>query len=99
MTESKRLELRPLAEQVVVHAGQLHESGVMGRFGANPLNRGVEVEEQRPLPVVSNHALNPEERADAYAARYRAHVMKTRRRIEHQMPGRQLHAMHAAAVL
>jgi hypothetical protein len=44
---------------------------------SKPLNGKIEVEEQRALAVVADHALSPEERGDARAARHRAHASST----------------------
>ena len=46
--------------------------------GAEALNGEVEIEEQRTLAVVTNHALNPEERAKPRAACDRRDVMMMR---------------------
>jgi hypothetical protein len=34
----------------------------MRQIERQPLNGGVEIEQQRPLAIVAEHALNPEER-------------------------------------
>ena len=62
------------------------------------LDGRVEVEQQRPLAVVTHHALNPEERGDPRAARHRPDGVQARRRIEDQVSGRQLHRVHAVGV-
>ena len=63
------------------------------------LNGHVEVEQQRALPVVAHHALNPEEGRDARAARHGADAMKAGRRVEDQVAGRQLDVVQAVDVL
>jgi len=64
-----------------------------------PLNRGIQIEQQRAIAIITQHALNPEERRDPRAARDRAHVVKAGRRREHHMTTRQFHAVDAVRVL
>src|ERR1700690_67177 len=56
-----RSNFRPAPQQVVIDASELHYRGIVGRGGIQPLDGGVEIEEQCPLPVVPHHALDPEE--------------------------------------
>ncbi|MCY1355465.1 hypothetical protein D9M69_418860 [compost metagenome] len=59
----------------------------------------VHLEQQRTLAVVAHHALDPEERRHPRAARDRRHVVDAGGRVQHHMPGRQLHALLAIGVL
>src|SRR5215213_10518718 len=59
-----RSNFRPLAEQVVVDACQLDRRRVAGQLAVHALDGRIEVEQQRPLAVVPDHALDPEEGAD-----------------------------------
>jgi hypothetical protein len=48
---------RPLAEEVVINAGKLHDAGVAGRIGGDALNADVHFEQQGAAGVVTDHAL------------------------------------------
>ena len=58
------LDVSPAAKQVVIDGCQLHGRGMIGQIERQPLNRCVEIEEQRPLAIVAQHALDPEERRE-----------------------------------
>src|SRR4029450_1188092 len=71
--------LRPLAEQVVVNASQLHDRRMRRDVARELLNGYVEIEQQRPAAVIANHALNPEERRDARTSGDGGHAVKAGR--------------------
>src|SRR5687767_7255367 len=71
--------LRPLAEKIVVHASQLHDGWVRGDVARQLLDGYIEIEQQRTAAVVANHALDPEERRNTRAARYRGDAVQARR--------------------
>jgi hypothetical protein len=51
------------------------------------------------LRILAHEALYPEKRCDASAARDRLHAMQTRRRIEHQVTGRQLDRVRSVRIV
>ena len=57
----RRSQLGPAANEVVIHAGERHRRGMIGHVEAHPLNRLIQIEQQRALAGVWHHALNPEE--------------------------------------
>ena len=59
--EGESAELGPMAEEVVVNAGQSDGGWVGGEFGAELLDGDVEIEQEAALVVVADHALDPEE--------------------------------------
>ena len=61
---------RPLAEEVVVNSGELHDAGVAGRIGGDALDADVHFEQERTAGIVSDHALQPEEGAESRPARH-----------------------------
>src|SRR5262245_12041895 len=69
------------------------------RILTETLNGSIEIEEQRPLPVVPNHALDPEERRDARTARDLGDAVQARRRIQDEVSRRELDRVHAVGVL
>src|SRR5689334_12038485 len=72
--------LGPLAKEIVLYAGELDGAWMVGHVAVQPLNCHIEIEEQGPLCIVADHALNPEKRCGASAARDRPHVMQAGRR-------------------
>src|SRR5687767_5583089 len=76
--------VRPSAEQIVINAGKLDDGRMLGRLRADALNRHVQIEEKRALPVVAHHALHPEEGRQPRAARHWTHMMEAGRGIENQ---------------
>src|SRR4029450_8257202 len=68
--------LRPLAEQVVGNASQLHDRRMRRDVARELLNGYGEIEQQRPAAVIANHALNPEERRNAGAVGHRCDAVK-----------------------
>src|SRR3954454_1961863 len=66
---------------------------------AQALNCRIQIEQQRALPVITDHALDPEERGIASTAGYRCDVVKAGGRVQNHMPGRQFHRMRAIRVL
>ena len=84
---SRHLHLRPLPQQVVIHPGQLHRSSPSPPPCAcrsrQPLDRCIQIEQQRPLRILPDHALHPEEAAHPRPPRHRLHTMQARRRIQH----------------
>src|ERR1700733_333633 len=61
----QKLNLSPASQQIVINASQLHACSVSRNFHCKPLNRGVEIEQQRPVAIAADHALDPEEGGDA----------------------------------
>ena len=94
--------LRPLPEQIMIDAGELHRGlgghRLIGEVAAQPLDAQIEIEEQRPLAVVPHHALNPEKGTEPHATADRIDVVQARRRVKHEVPRRQLHALHAVSI-
>src|SRR6185312_7695910 len=90
--------VNPAAQEVVINAGQLHTCGWIGRSLIDLLNRGIEIEEQSALGIVAHHALDPEERSDARAARYGFDVVETRRGVNHHVARGQFHAVESVGV-
>jgi hypothetical protein len=100
---SRLLHLCPLPQQVVIDAGQLNAGfldagGLSAAACGDSLDGGVEVEEQGSLPIVADHALDPEEAGDARASRHWLHAVQTSGRIEDHISGRQLDDVGAVAV-
>ena len=82
----------------MVDACQLDRGWVAGRIAGDPLNCQIEIEQQRSLAVVANHALNPEEGSNARAASHRIYMVKAGRWVEDQMTCGQLDAVDAVGV-
>jgi hypothetical protein len=57
-------------------------------FAANALDVLVELEQHFAVTLVRHHALRPEERAHARAARHRVHAMQAARGVQHEIAGR-----------
>ena len=91
--------LLPAAQQVVVHGCELHGGFTLRNLACDALDGRVQIEQQRTLTVVANHALNPEERGDACASRDGPDVVQAGRRIQHEMSCRQLDAVNPVGVL
>jgi hypothetical protein len=87
----------------VIHASQLHRGllsdGLVRQIAPEPLDSQIEIEKQTALSIVAQHALDPEEGADARAAADGRDVMQTGRGIEHHVPSRKFDLMHAVSVL
>ncbi len=64
-----------------------------------PLYRSIEIEEQRALPIIADHALDPEERRRPCTSTHWRDVMKARRGVQNQVTGGQLYRMRAVCVL
>ena len=64
------------------------------------INGHVQLKKQRPLLIVSYHALNPEKGSKPGTTRYGCHVMQTTRRdLQDHLTGRELHGMRAIQVV
>jgi hypothetical protein len=50
-----------IPQKVVVNSRQLDGNGMVGAFVRQAADRGIEVEQQRAIPIVGHHALQPEE--------------------------------------
>jgi hypothetical protein len=88
----------------VVHPGELHgglfDLGGLGvGAGGEALDAGVEVEEERAVGVLADHALDPEEAADAVAAGYRLYAVQARGWVEDHRAGGELDRFFAVVVL
>lgn len=57
----------------MIDAGEVDQLVAVADAGAEGLDIAVEVEQQAALQVIADHALGPEEGADAGAARDRLH--------------------------
>src|SRR5579863_7447206 len=92
--------LRPSSQQVVINPRQADHYRIVRSFlRRQPLHIAVALKEQRTSAVVTHHALNPEKRRHAHAARDRRHMVQTRRRVKHHVPRRQLGPMHSERIL
>src|SRR3982751_2183403 len=63
------------------------------------LNRGIEVEQQRALPVVTHHTLNPEKRRGARTTSYRRDMVKACGWIQNHMTRRKFYCVRAIRIL
>jgi hypothetical protein len=79
------LDLRPHPQQVVIVPGQRHGLLALAVFGAHLLDGLVEAEQVLAMPLVRHHALRPEERRGAAAARHRVHAVQAARGVQHQV--------------
>ena len=61
--------------------------------------RQVEIEQERTLPIIPHHALNPKKRRDARAAGHRANVMEAGGGVKDHVAGGQLHRFHSVGIL
>lgn len=61
LPRSLALDFGPLAKQVVVDARELNGGGVAGVVAIQLLNRKIKIEQDSPLRIFADHALNPEE--------------------------------------
>src|ERR1700743_154093 len=90
----------PVADQVVIDAGQFDRFGVIAPNPLNQsLNRCVEIENQAAGVSIPYHALQPEKRRNPRAPGHRSHQMQTRRRINYEITRRQLDFVGSIAVL
>src|SRR5687767_5667151 len=65
---------------------------------SEPLDRHIEIKQQRTLAVVPHHALNPEERCESGASGHWADVMEAAGRIENQMTRGKFDGVNAVGV-
>ena len=65
----------------MVDRRQLHGRRMIRHLQGEPLERRVEIEQQRPLAIIADHALDPEERRPREPGD-RLDVMQAGRRIE-----------------
>ena len=70
-----------------------------GVLGAEPLDRDIEIEEQRAPPIVANHRLDPEKGAETGAACDRCDVVQAGCRVQNHMTGRKLHGLGPVHIL
>src|SRR5207244_12622850 len=81
----------PVADQVVIDTGQFDRFRVVS---PKPLHQGldrrIEIEDQAAGVSIPYHALEPEKRCHPHASGDRGDQMQTRRRIKHEVPGREL---------
>ena len=68
------------------------------KFAAEALNGHIQIEQERTFGVIANHALNPEKRRDARAARHGIDMMKTCGRVKNQVAGRKLDAVRSIVI-
>ena len=79
--------LGPVADEVVIDAGELDDFRIVAAEPRDKsLNRGVEIEYHAARMGVADHALQPEERSNAHAARDRRDRVQAGCRIKHQCP-------------
>jgi hypothetical protein len=98
LDEAGLLQISPASQEIVIDARQLQDRYVVWTVCAEALNREIEIEKKRALPVVAHHALNPEERRHARSSRDRSHVVQAARGIQDHVAGRELHRLHAERV-
>src|SRR4051794_31307271 len=84
----------PVADQVVIDTGQFDRFRVVS---PKPLHQGldrcIEIEDQAAGMSIPYHALEPEKRCHPHTTCDRGDQMQTRRRIKHEVPGRELDFM------
>lgn len=71
---------------------------MVGYITIQALNGHIKVEEQRPLAIVADHALDPEKGRNAGATGDGPDIVQARGRIENHVSGRKLHAMCSISV-
>src|SRR5439155_24914690 len=81
----------PVADQVVIDTGQFDRFRVVSPQPLHKgLDRGVKIEDQATGVRIPYHALEPEKRCHPHTTGDRRDQMQTRRRIKHEVPGREL---------
>lgn len=76
---------RPATQKIVVAIGQAHHAVLVRVTLDQRANTRIEIEQEFPITVRAYHALNPEERSAAHAARDRQNPMKTARWVHHHV--------------
>ena len=94
------LNLGPVADEVVVDAGQLDCLRIVT---PEPLGKRldcrVEIEDHAAGMSIADHALQPEEGRNPLSPRHRRHHVQAGRWIEHEIAGRQFDLMRAVEIL
>src|SRR5688500_9832144 len=70
------LHLRPAPEQIVINACELDRRRMIGRLRGDTLYGRIHVEQDRPLAVIADHALDPKKRRDPPAACHGRNMMQ-----------------------
>jgi hypothetical protein len=68
-------------------------------FSIEPLDGDIQIEQQRALTVVADHALNPEEGRETSAACDGPYMMQTCGRVQDQVSRRELDVVRSVGIL